>query len=264
MRGWGTAPRTCAAQATLRLVESEHPRACCPFNSTRTLGVEGRAWECVPLVSRQQRHDDLMQRLSSRAVAWSGCLNVGTPPRRCLPSRSARWGDSRARARRIALVYHRVAVRVATRAREILRRLWRIVAVGSCATGSPLPGRPWQRAARCRARAAPRQRFPAAITFDDDQPGTCATRSPPPGAALSATFFLGVGRRSAAPHTFWWEDLQRAVDGKLIEANAMPHVAETDVRADSPASPKAIFASRHDREARAPQRARDGCGPACC
>jgi peptidoglycan/xylan/chitin deacetylase (PgdA/CDA1 family) len=57
---------------------------------------------------------------------------------------------------------------------------------------------------------------------------------------VSATFFLG-GTSLGGPHRFWWDDLQRAVDGKLVEGDAVPHVAETDVRAALERSPKAIF-----------------------
>jgi peptidoglycan/xylan/chitin deacetylase (PgdA/CDA1 family) len=85
------------------------------------------------------------------------------------------------------------------------------------------------------------QRFPAAITFDDDLAEHMSDALPAlQEAGLSATFFLG-GTSLRGPHRFWWDDLQRAVDEKLIEADAVPHVAETDVRAALERSPKAIF-----------------------
>src|SRR4051812_39334444 len=61
------------------------------------------------------------------------------------------------------------------------------------------------------------ERFPVAITFDDDLASHTSSALP----ALikhdaTATFFVG-GVSLDGPHAFWWEDLQRAVDGRLIE-----------------------------------------------
>ena len=85
------------------------------------------------------------------------------------------------------------------------------------------------------------QRFPAAVTFDDDLAGHLERALPAlQEADVRGTFFLG-GTSLAGPHRFWWDDLQRAVDGRLVEAGAVPHVAEADVRAALERSPKAIF-----------------------
>jgi len=142
----------------------------------------------------------------------------------------------------IALVYHRVGGEGGDSRLEILaavsgesfrRQLRHLARHYRVVRGSELLD-----AVHARRRG---QRFPAAITFDDDLTGHMRDAFPAlQEAGLSATFFLG-GTSLGGPHRFWWEDLQRAVDGKLIEANAVPHVAETDVRAALERSPKAIF-----------------------
>ena len=56
------------------------------------------------------------------------------------------------------------------------------------------------------------QRFPVAITFDDDLANHVAVALPILRRhATTATFFLG-GASLHGPFTFWWERLQRAVD----------------------------------------------------
>jgi peptidoglycan/xylan/chitin deacetylase (PgdA/CDA1 family) len=142
----------------------------------------------------------------------------------------------------IALVYHRVGGEGGDSRREILaavsdesfrRQLRHLARHYRIVRGSELV-----EAVQARRRG---QRFPAAITFDDDLAGHVRDALPAlQEAGLSATFFLG-GTSLGSPHRFWWDDLQRAVDGKLVEANAVPHVPETDVRAALERSPKAIF-----------------------
>jgi peptidoglycan/xylan/chitin deacetylase (PgdA/CDA1 family) len=142
----------------------------------------------------------------------------------------------------VALVYHRVGGKGGDARLEILaavsgdsfrrqlrhlRRHYRVV-----------PASELLEAVRSRRRG---QRFPVAITFDDDLAGHARDALPElQRAGLTATFFLG-GTSLAGPHRFWWEDLQRAVDDRLIEPDAIPHVAEADVRAALERSPKAIF-----------------------
>jgi peptidoglycan/xylan/chitin deacetylase (PgdA/CDA1 family) len=78
-------------------------------------------------------------------------------------------------------------------------------------------------AVRARRRGG---RFPVAITFDDDLPEHVHEALPALRAAqATATFFL-TGASLQQPHSFWWEDLQRAVDGRLVET--LPHVAADD------------------------------------
>lgn len=62
------------------------------------------------------------------------------------------------------------------------------------------------------AARRPGERFPAAITFDDDLPSHVAAATPVlRRLGLTATFFLS-GRSLERPFAFWWERLQRAVD----------------------------------------------------
>jgi peptidoglycan/xylan/chitin deacetylase (PgdA/CDA1 family) len=142
----------------------------------------------------------------------------------------------------VALVYHRVGGKGGDTRLEILaavagdsfrrqlqhlRRHYHVV-----------PASELLDAVRSRRRG---QRFPAAITFDDDLAGHARDALPAlQREGLTATFFLG-GTSLAGPHRFWWEDLQRAVDDRLVEPDAIPHVAEADVRAALERSPKAIF-----------------------
>jgi peptidoglycan/xylan/chitin deacetylase (PgdA/CDA1 family) len=142
----------------------------------------------------------------------------------------------------VAIVYHRVggshgdphfeilpavSSEVFDRQLRHLRRHYRVV-----------PAAELLDAVRNRRRG---QRFPLSITFDDDL--ASHLRDAVPGLqreGLPATFFLG-GVSLHEPHPFWWEDLQRTVDERLIEPNALPHIAETDLRAALERSPKAIF-----------------------
>ena len=59
------------------------------------------------------------------------------------------------------------------------------------------------------------ERFPLALTFDDDLPTHVQTALPALlVAGAPATFFL-CGASLERPYAFWWERLQRAVDGGL-------------------------------------------------
>lgn len=82
-----------------------------------------------------------------------------------------------------------------------------------------VPAREILAAVRSRRRG---ERFPVAITFDDDLPEHVRDALPALRAAdLPATFFLN-GASLHSPHAFWWEELQQAVDGKLL--TELPHV----------------------------------------
>jgi peptidoglycan/xylan/chitin deacetylase (PgdA/CDA1 family) len=147
----------------------------------------------------------------------------------------ARLSSSRAG---IVLVYHRVggaasgdqdveilpAVSLSEFERQLndLRRHYRVV-----------PAAEILAAVRARRRG---ERFPVAITFDDDVQGHVREALPALRAAgLTATFFL-TGASLDRPHTFWWEDLQRAVDGELL--TELPHV---DARAALARAPRALI-----------------------
>jgi peptidoglycan/xylan/chitin deacetylase (PgdA/CDA1 family) len=108
-----------------------------------------------------------------------------------------------------------------------LRRHYRVVTAGEILD-----------AVRKRRRG---QRFPVAITFDDDLASHVCDAAPAlQRERVTATFFLG-GTSLREPRPFWWEDLQRAVDNRLVTAGAVPHVAEDDLRAALERAPKAIF-----------------------
>jgi peptidoglycan/xylan/chitin deacetylase (PgdA/CDA1 family) len=75
-----------------------------------------------------------------------------------------------------------------------------------------VPARELLGAVRARRRG---ERFPLALTFDDDLPTHVRTALPAlREAGAPATFFL-CGASLERPYTFWWERLQRAVDGGL-------------------------------------------------
>jgi peptidoglycan/xylan/chitin deacetylase (PgdA/CDA1 family) len=105
-----------------------------------------------------------------------------------------------------------------------LRRRYRVV-----------PAAQILQAARTRRRG---QRLPVAITFDDDL--TEHVRAALPAlrrADLTATFFL-TGASLDGPHSFWWEDLQRAIDGRRVTPDRVPHV---DISPALERSPRAIL-----------------------
>ena len=60
------------------------------------------------------------------------------------------------------------------------------------------------------ASRRPRQRFPVAVTFDDDVASHVRIAAPALRAAgVPATFFL-TGRTLESPAPFWWDDLERS------------------------------------------------------
>lgn len=156
-----------------------------------------------------------------------------------LLSRLARLSSSR---RGVALVYHRVggvggdpdveilpAVSSEVFGRQLrhLRRHYHVVPAGELLE-----------ATRRRRRG---RRFPVAITFDDDL--ACHVREALPALrqeGLTATFFIG-GAAFHEPHSFWWEDLQRVIDGRLVDPDGIPHIDAAEVHAALERSPRAIL-----------------------
>jgi peptidoglycan/xylan/chitin deacetylase (PgdA/CDA1 family) len=147
----------------------------------------------------------------------------------------ARLSSSRAG---VVLVYHRIGGGVSgdqnaeilpavgrpefERQLDHLRRHYRVV-----------PAAEILAAVRTRRRGEP---FPVAITFDDDLQGHVREALPAlRTAGLTATFFLN-GASLDRPNVFWWEDLQRAVDGELLKE--LPHV---DARAALARAPRALI-----------------------
>src|SRR4051812_24392628 len=90
-------------------------------------------------------------------------------------------------------------------------------------------------AVRSRRRG---ERFPVAITFDDDLASHVLYALPALKASgLTATFFLaGEGRGH-----YWWEDLQCAVDKGLLDGQGLPHVPAAAVRSAVSREPRAIL-----------------------
>jgi len=123
----------------------------------------------------------------------------------------------------LVLVYHGVADETGDARTEIvpaigagalerhvrhLRRRYRLVPPASI---------PEAVAARRRGR-----RIPVALTFDDDLTSH-ATNAAPILRRLSApAAFYVCGASLEAPHRFWWEDLQEAIDGRLVTAADLP------------------------------------------
>lgn len=116
----------------------------------------------------------------------------------------------------VSLVYHRVGDPPGDPRRELvpamgirlfaaqvqhLRRRYRVVAASELLS-----------AVRGRRRG---DAFPVAITFDDDLQAHADVAAPILSAAgVTGTFFL-CGASLRAPHAFWWERLQAAVDEGL-------------------------------------------------
>jgi peptidoglycan/xylan/chitin deacetylase (PgdA/CDA1 family) len=134
------------------------------------------------------------------------------------PGRLARYARLRLSARRagLVLVYHKLGEPPGNPERELvpalspqlfeaqlghLARLYRVVTCGEL-----------QAAATTRRRG---QRFPVAISFDDDLASHAHHALPAlRRRGLPATFFLS-GASLDGPHRFWWERLQAAFDADL-------------------------------------------------
>jgi peptidoglycan/xylan/chitin deacetylase (PgdA/CDA1 family) len=154
-----------------------------------------------------------------------------------LVCRRARRSPARAG---IALVYHRVGGAGGDSTREIL------ASVSGRAFAQQLdhlrrhydvvPAAELLDAVRDRKPGEP---FPVSITFDDDMAGHLHHAVPAlRQASVPGTFFLG-GYSLHESHPFWWEDLQQAVDSRLVES--LPHIASADLQAALERAPKAIF-----------------------
>jgi peptidoglycan/xylan/chitin deacetylase (PgdA/CDA1 family) len=172
--------------------------------------VSGIAGPGAPTVS-----DDA----SSSSQLWDVALGVIRSTLAWAHRVRVRWS-----AARIGLVfcYHGVSARGGDPVREIsapvshrdferqlrhLRRRYRVV---------PALCLPAEAAARARGR-----RVPVAITFDDDLPSHLSHAAPAlRRAKLPATFFLS-GAGLNGPFSFWWQLLQRAWDGDLVDARLL-------------------------------------------
>jgi peptidoglycan/xylan/chitin deacetylase (PgdA/CDA1 family) len=145
----------------------------------------------------------------------------------------ARYARLRASALRagLVLIYHKLGDPSAAPERELVPALDPALFGGQLAHLAR-----WYRAvpaAQIQAAAAGRrrgQRFPVAITFDDDLRSHAELALPAlRRAGLAATFFLS-GASLDGPHRFWWERLQVATDRGIDLAAALGPVlrAESD------------------------------------
>jgi peptidoglycan/xylan/chitin deacetylase (PgdA/CDA1 family) len=156
----------------------------------------------------------------------------------------------------VVIVYHRVggavsgdeeleilpavSSRVFERQLRHIRRRYRVV-----------PAAEILEAVRTRRRGG---RFPVGITFDDDLREHVDAALPAlRRVTATATFFL-TGATLDEPRSFWWEDLQRAVDGTLVTPERLPHV---DATAALERSPRAILDLAAEIVRLAPDQRRD-------
>jgi peptidoglycan/xylan/chitin deacetylase (PgdA/CDA1 family) len=136
----------------------------------------------------------------------------------------ARYARLRASGLRagVVLVYHRVGTPAGDPERELVpaldSRLFQAQLAHLAARYTVVPGSSARAAAVDRRRG---QRFPVAITFDDDLDSHVREAMPALlRAGLPATFFLS-GASLDSPYRFWWERLQVAADQGLELASAV-------------------------------------------
>jgi peptidoglycan/xylan/chitin deacetylase (PgdA/CDA1 family) len=101
------------------------------------------------------------------------------------------------------------------------------------ATYRVVPAAELQEAAASRRR---RERFPVAVTFDDDLASHVQVALPVlRRTGLHATFFLS-GASLAAPYAFWWERLQRASGSGKAGIHELTNALATRAGGSSPRS----------------------------
>lgn len=133
----------------------------------------------------------------------------------------------------LVLVYHAVA---AGAAREPVREVVPVVPVELfdaqmrhvAARHRIVAGRELHSAIAARKRG---ERFPVAVTFDDDLREHLEVALPAlRRAGVTATFFL-TGASLERPTSFWWERLQRAIDAGLPLPDDVPDTAAATMQA---------------------------------
>jgi peptidoglycan/xylan/chitin deacetylase (PgdA/CDA1 family) len=144
----------------------------------------------------------------------------------------------------VALAYHRIGATTGSRERELVAPYGaelfeaelRLIA-GSFRVVPP--SRLYEEAGR-RRRGEP---FPLAITFDDDLPSHAGLASELLSRhGLPACFFVS-GASLHEPREFWWEQLQRVVDGGLAKRELVAAVLG-DSEAPDPRTPLVKVLSR--------------------
>ena len=127
-----------------------------------------------------------------------------------LTGQLARWSG---RCAGIAIAYHRVGDPQGDPTRELVpalgTQLFEAQVRHLKARYRVVPASELLDAARSRKRG---QRFPAAITFDDDLPSHRGTAGPILTRAGVPAAFFACGASLERPFGFWWERLQAAVD----------------------------------------------------
>jgi len=122
---------------------------------------------------------------------------------------------------------------------RLLRRVFRLV-----------PASELYDAAAARRRG---QRFPAAITFDDDNAGHARVSAPVLRRhGAPATFFLS-GASLSGPFRFWWEVLQLAVDRGLHGRREEIHEVAMEVQLAPAAERDALVAQLEEAVGPAPE-----------
>ena len=66
------------------------------------------------------------------------------------------------------------------------------------------------------------QRIPVALTFDDDLASHAVGAAPILRRLSAPAAFFVCGASLDAPHLFWWEDLQEAIDRRLVASADLP------------------------------------------
>jgi peptidoglycan/xylan/chitin deacetylase (PgdA/CDA1 family) len=156
-----------------------------------------------------------------------------------------RLAERRAAAAGVVLVYHRIGTATqldaAVGAADFRRQLQHLAAAYRV-----VPARDIVEAAAER-RAG--QRFPVAITFDDDVESHARIAAPALRTArVPATFFL-TGRSLDGPAPFWWDDLERVHAGppSLKEAAAGIEALAPEARAAAAAELRRLASPGGDR-----------------
>ena len=154
----------------------------------------------------------------------------------------------------IGIMYHRVGDPAGDPARELVpalgARLFESQVRHLAARYRVVPASELLEAVRARRRG---ERFPAAITFDDDLRSHAEVAAPIlRRVGLVGTFFVSAASLES-PRSFWWERLQRAVDRGVPLASVLPGatadpvppaqirgMAETLIRERTPAERAAL------------------------
>jgi peptidoglycan/xylan/chitin deacetylase (PgdA/CDA1 family) len=155
----------------------------------------------------------------------------------------------------VALVYHRVTDRPGDPRFELLPG----IASGAFAAQLSHLRRtydvvPPSRLLEAASARQPGDRFPVAITFDDDLRSHADVVAPALLRAKVPAGFLLSGTSISGPHRFWWEDLQTLVERKDAAPSRLRSLPEVDLGPALNHVPKAIHALADSIERLPPDR----------